>query len=79
MNVHTAALMTMELLPESIVVERDDTGASLEHAHWMLHGIASGYVQHDKAHRWLGYAQAIIVLMGVASLECMKDVNKEAK
>ena len=58
--------------------ERDIDGGSLAHASWMLHGITMGYVQHEKAHRWLGYAQALIVNHGVASLADMKEINKRA-
>lgn len=54
-------------------------GNTVEHALWMLLGISAGYIQHEKAHRWLGYAQAIIIANGISSLCEMKRINREAK
>lgn len=78
MNVHTVAVEILAALEESVTVERDDSGMSVNHAAWMLQGIASGYVQHEKAHRWLGYAQGLLVVHGAATLEQMKEVNRNA-
>ena len=58
--------------------ERDDDGCGIEHACWMLQGIAQGYVQHEKAHRWLGYAQGVLVMSDTYTLGDMKKANKEA-
>ena len=57
---------------------RDPNGVTIEHAYWILKGITLGYIQHEKAHRWLGYAQAILVLTGTATLDEMKLVNAGA-
>ncbi len=57
---------------------RDPDGSTVEHARWMLDGIAFGYVQHEIAHRWLGYAQAILVLNGEVTLDEMKTINKQS-
>ena len=56
--------------------KRDEHGRTVEHALWMLLGIASGYIQNEKAHRWLGYAQGILVHTDIVTLSDMKDANK---
>ena len=56
--------------------KRDDHGQSTDHARWMLKGIADGYIQHEKAHRWLGYAQGILVASDLVQLSDMKAANK---
>ena len=57
---------------------RDPDGKTKSHAHWMLIGLREGYVKGDKAHRWLGYAQAIIVSHGHLSLNDMKEINRDS-
>jgi hypothetical protein len=37
-----------------------------------------GWDNTEKAHRWLGYAQALSVMLGLTTLEEMKQTNKEA-
>lgn len=59
------------------VAHKDDRGTTIEHARWLLEGISLGYVQHKKAHRWLGYAQALLVMHGDATLDDMKKINKD--
>lgn len=76
MNVETAAERTLTQVKGTM--ERDPEGKTIEHARWMLGGIIAGYIQHEKAHRWLAYAQAIIVLNGSATLNDMKAANKAA-
>ena len=57
---------------------RNDEGNTVEHALWMLHGITNGYIQHEKAHRWLGYAQAILVVREYIDLTTAKNCNRQA-
>ncbi len=76
MNVQEAAELTLAKVKGSM--ERDPEGKTLAHARWMLGGIIAGYIQHEKAHRWLAYAQAIIVLNGDATLNEIKAANKGA-
>lgn len=76
MNTQQAAQKILDTL--SVRPERDQHGQTIEHARWMLEGIALGYVQHDKSHRWLGYAQAILVCSDTNTLDQMKQVNKES-
>jgi len=52
---------------------------SVEHASMMLWSIVCGEVKGDKAHRWLGWAQAVICFRGGANLEHLKSINQDAK
>lgn len=75
MNVQKAAKATLkEHKGEVLFVGSGDTA---EHARWMLEGISKGYIQHEKAHRWLGYAQAILVMEDSGTLSEMKIINGE--
>lgn len=47
-----------------------------EHLAWMLDGIIIGYIQHEKAHRWLGFVQGMLVAQGKFSVYELKIVNK---
>ena len=76
MNIQLAATLTLD--GQEGRVQRDSSGNSIEHARWMLSGIIEGYIQHEKAHRWLGYAQALIVMLGESSLDEMKRINQRA-
>jgi hypothetical protein len=60
--------------------QRDPEGRTLEHAVWMLLEIYWGKIESNsnKAHRWLGYAQALLVSHQWATLEQMKQANLEA-
>ena len=69
------AVLLEDRLPSS---EQDPDGSTPEHAIWMLEGIAAGYIQHEKAHRWLGYAQALLVCNNHETLVAMKTVNRAA-
>jgi len=78
MNVEEAAKQTVGQVFDIIrglEVKRAADGRGLSHAVWMLEGIGLGYIQHEKAHRWLGYSQAIIVELKLLSLEEMKNIN----
>ena len=76
MNIQLAADLTLNRLDcES---ERKPSGKGITHARWMLEGIEAGYIQGEKAHRWLGYAQAIVVECNAATLDEMKAANHAA-
>ena len=77
MNPQIVANNILEIL--DVEPEKDPDGTEMSHAAWMLQGIAQGYIQHEKAHRWLGYAQAILVIQGPFTLEGMKTANREAR
>lgn len=42
----------------------DDPGYTYPHLRWMLEEIRSGRVKEEKAHRWLGFVQGILIREG---------------
>lgn len=76
-NAVTAAQGTREVL-ENITAEKDLEGKSLEHAAWMLEEIVSKKIEGEKAHRWLGYAQGLLVLEGKATMADFREINELA-
>lgn len=80
MNTLTAARSMLDLMSAEpygdMIYSRDSKGRSVKHAIWMLCGITLGYIQDEKAHRWLGYAQGILVVQRKLTLEEMKNVNR---
>ncbi len=49
------------------------------HICWMLRGIIHGYIQHEKAHRWLSWAQACIFCnQANVTLDTFKLINKDS-
>ncbi len=75
MNIKKAAEATRALCQPQRPI-RDPDGDQMCHAVWMLDGIIKGYIQYEKAHRWLGFAQGIIVMRGIATVDDMKFANK---
>ena len=62
-------------------VETKDTqrnGLTRLHVAMLLRKIMDGAVIGEKAHRWLGWAQAAHVMCGGGTLEQMKNVNHNA-
>ena len=79
MNIQKAAeLMLGRVDSSKYWISRDQQGRTVGHAMWMLTGIIEGYIQHEKAHRWLGYAQGILVNEGCETLGSVKHANKLA-
>jgi hypothetical protein len=72
-----AAMLTLNLVDHPPAV-RSEQGVGIEHASWMLGEIIAGRVEGRKAHRWLGYAQAILVEASWLTLDEAKAANKEA-
>ena len=60
----------------NIPTQKTTKGLTLAHAKWMLEGISREYVKGDKAHRWLGWAQAILCQYSVVDLDTLKTMNK---
>jgi len=55
-----------------------DEADSFEHVEWMLKGIVDGYIKGEKAHRWIGWAQAVIhIHQEDVPLEHFKEINKQ--
>ena len=76
-NARKAAVATLNFLGV-IEEKRDLEGKTLEHVAWMLGQIIDQEIQGEKAHRWLGYAQGLMVLEGKATMRDFAEVNKEA-
>lgn len=73
--INTKALMKMKDWPEQQFMADADSPDSFLHIQWMLDGIILGYIQHEKAHRWLGWAQAAICIHQEIELSELKKVN----
>lgn len=71
-----AARATLQIIPASLKPGRDEDGATVEHALWMLGQVRTLQVQGNKAHRWLGYAHGLLVSHGIITLEDAKSINK---
>lgn len=81
-DVRQAAQNTLDLtrkLMSPPVAMRDEDARSTGHAIWILEEIIDGMVVRDKAHRWLGYAQALLVVYDLCTLEDMKQANLGAR
>lgn len=78
MNLERAAEDTIDAAREHTFSCRDEKGRKASHAIWMLEGIRDGYIQHEKGHRWLGYAQGLLVAHEVLTLDEVKGINKSA-
>jgi len=79
MDVKLAASNTIEAYCGEIAVcFCDDEGRGIGHAWWMLNEVKIGGVVGRKAHRWLGYAQGILVQTELAELKTMQDINGKA-
>ena len=86
MNIKKAAALTRDFLaPLSMeyfnngnaMITREEP-ASKDHLLWMLDGIGFGYIQHEKAHRWLGYVQGVMAARECVDLETLKKINKKS-
>lgn len=51
---------------------------SVDHLHQMLDQIESGQVTGEKAQRWLGWIQGVLVARGIGTFEQMRTMNAEA-
>ena len=49
--------------------------ASLKHLNWMLCEMCTGRVTKEKAHRWLGYIQGVLVAQCHMTLDEAKEIN----
>ena len=74
-----ATTLLEKLESNSLKPAKSDQGITPEHALWMLHGIRDGYIQNEKAHRWIGHAGAILLSHAYLSLDELKQIFKEAQ
>lgn len=78
MNVSKAALLTgLEIYTSK--AEEGDSPVGKSHLFEMTSKIISGQVTGEKAHRWLGYIQGVLVASGSVTLEQVKKINKRCK
>jgi len=77
MNIKIAAKNTKELVAD-ISMPIFPEQFSRKHVNYMLDEIVSGNVNGEKAHRWLGWAQAAACSKGGATFEEMKEINFKA-
>lgn len=77
MNIQTAAASTIGIAIEGSTWP---TQGPLSRAHVvsMLERIECGEIAGEKAHRWLGWAQAACVAAGAGTLDDMKEINHAA-
>ena len=47
-----------------------------DHLLWMLDQIDSGKITDEKAHRWIGYVQGVVVMCRMTEVEDMRDLNR---
>ena len=78
MDVKTAAQKTGKLI-DSTSLPPLNAEYGKDHLHEMVNKIICGEISGEKAHRWLGYLQGVIVVGGVASLEQIKQISKGSK
>lgn len=50
--------------------------ASLAHLRYMNERIQAGQVFGEKAHRWLGWIQAVVYLSGALSHDALQKINE---
>ena len=82
MKVIQAAEKTKEYLEDRIASENLDSGnpsTCNEHLIWMLDGIILGYIQYEKAHRWLGYVQGVMCFNWSLPHAVFAEINKKSK
>ena len=80
MDVSKAAMFTLNCIKcDDFPSLQDNAGKEVTHAVWMLSGITMNYIKREKAHRWLGYAQALLVVHGKIDLDDAKECNRRAK
>ncbi len=81
MSINTVAghmIEYVEKLPNPVVVDAMTDSTSRPHLMWMIQGIQIGRVTGEKAHRWMGWIQACIVMQTGVTLEDMKRINQSA-
>lgn len=73
-----AAEYTLDFIPRFYKSRRHSDGWHIEHAKFLLNTVAKRKISGTKAHRWLAYAQAILVGEELFKLKDAKFVNKKA-
>ena len=76
-----ATQMLQRRKKNDFTTRQDPEGRSIGHMWWMLEQLQpKGKIyDHDKAQRWLGYAQGMMVVYGVATLDELRELNRTGK
>lgn len=73
-------ILTEEFGPDKpsgwVYSERSFDGMGHNHLRWMLEELAKGQMSPTKACRWLGFAQALMLIYGISSLDREKARNQ---
>jgi hypothetical protein len=75
MNIKLAAEQTLQLVSYADGLPLRQAEYGIENIIWMLVMIKDGRITGEKAHRWLGWAQACICIGGGATMEELKEIN----
>lgn len=70
-NIHMDILLRYDAILEAqgaTVEWRPDPGTSLGHLRWMIQHLLNDFAQDEKAHRWLGFIQGIMVANGLITV-----------
>lgn len=60
-----------------VIVQRNRHHATLAHVRWMTHEVQTWGEDHrEKAHRWLGFVQGVLVARGLFSLGDVKEHSR---
>lgn len=86
MDVKAAATSTLALAEQHFHDNCSTSGslnygpekANILHLRHMNQQIQRGVVRDDKAHRWLGWMQAVVYLAGAATHAEVQRINKES-
>lgn len=78
MDMTKASYETAKLIKGTNLKQFDDTHTAKDHLHMMMNKVNLGKVTGEKAHRWLGWVQACIVMGEGATVHDMKEINKNA-
>ena len=89
MDVQSAAILSLKVIDgkntkeEPYLVSLKHTSKApasltIEHARWLLVGVRDGYATGTQAHRWLGWAQCIMCNFNAATLDELRQINKES-
>ena len=58
--------------------DTDEDDVSPKHLVWMLQQICTEQITGEKAHRWIGYVQGVLVAFGVTTVAQMRELNRRA-
>jgi hypothetical protein len=78
MNIEEAAEAMVPLIMD-MAENEDNPKADKGHLIYMAYCIIDGKVVGEKAHRWLGYIQGVMVCRYETTVEEMKQLNKASK